>query len=897
MFAPQLIGIGGTGVNIIEALLRDKKTLFSLLNMEKMGISCLALDVANTDLPKLDKAYAELQDELRANSFAPSLVSLSANMVKFPNPEVMYNFVKEYPTYMGTDGRTIPKDYKPWITSVGQIPDTDGGVGRKRALAKAIYGLNYYVLNVIRDSIVSFRQHMVGINMPTHVFVIYGLGGGSGGGMALDFVSHLRKQLGRGVPIYGIGILPCSGDNPPAMGISAYCSILEHSLVLNHEINSKVTEKFGQYYENPFSAYFVVPLNPGWGENKGLLHAHASVDKAIIDILTHCLSFDLANLTAYVGCNVPLGNKWLHTLTTISLYYPVQDYIDLTNAYLKKMDKLGSLRKEKQEIYGGADENEPGGVKRLLDMNRLELEDLYRMILINQGKYDITKFDQAVKNLIYDDNLVENNFKQSIEDSFKTIKSQMEELYYSVDAVGLGAQEGTTISSIRKLLKELYDITIHIPDNLRKFDERSPEIIKDLPRLLASANRDLTQRQTQLIRDVISLVDYIQDFVAALHSHAEVAKLATKVEKFWKESDQTEQREKVLNDIKILTDTEMKALLTLISSMHCPLGTELREVDTYQSDCSRAKSAISLQENVAEEKCRNTEIQIAGVEAEKKRAEKELRKIWWLIGWLFPGNKKGLQREINGYNQQLAFLNEDLDKQKAELLRKQNKKKEYSSIEKKYEPNSDYRRLIFECVRMNNDYINKRNDLDKERGFYERNGKLTNKEQLQIMKMVLQGEERALNQEDILNDIVDRTNLNDVLKTVINNFRTPETLGLTSDYKTDYMWLTVVAPPGIWTTGLTRDAKTALAGYILSRQNVDAAITVQEIASGDPWKVRFLLFAAKATPSQLSTFQIMKGAYKDALDREMAHSYLLEYGIKVEDEDLTTFNNKLDSLS
>jgi hypothetical protein len=113
-------------------------------------------------------------------------------------------------------------------------------------------------------------------------------------------------------------------------------------------------------------------------------------------------------------------------------------------------------------------------------------------------------------------------------------------------------------------------------------------------------------------------------------------------------------------------------------------------------------------------------------------------------------------------------------------------------------------------------------------------------------------------------------------------FRLPDTLGLTSDYRSDFLWFTVVAPPGIWNKDLEQDVTTALSGYV--KEDVSRTVYVRQVESDDPWKVRFLLIAAKATPAQLSPYADMKLAYEAATpgERLMAHSFLIEYGIQLE---------------
>ena len=46
-FAPQFVGLGGTGSDVIASLMRNKRLILPLLNTDGVRLSCMALDVAN----------------------------------------------------------------------------------------------------------------------------------------------------------------------------------------------------------------------------------------------------------------------------------------------------------------------------------------------------------------------------------------------------------------------------------------------------------------------------------------------------------------------------------------------------------------------------------------------------------------------------------------------------------------------------------------------------------------------------------------------------------------------------------------------------------------------------------------------------------------------------------
>jgi transcription termination factor NusB len=881
-FAPQLVGLGGTGADVIASLMRNKKLVLPLLNTDGVRLSCLALDVANAQIDNLQSAYEELKTELRLRNIPVEKIFLAAKSVKFPTPEVMFDFVHDYPTYMAREGTTAPADYKPWLSSVIEIPPLAGGVGRKRALAKAIYGLNYHVLRLISDGITSFKEHVVSSTVQPIVFVIYGMGGGSGSGLAVDFVRHLRRSLGSGIPIIGITVLPCQGDDPPAKGVSAYASLLESGLLADKGANFEVAKKFGTAFENPFNGFFVMPLSPAYGQGKGLLYAQKIIDEAVTDILLKCLNFDPADLLAHIGTNVDLEGKWVHTLSTISISYPVQEQIDLTKVYLSRLDKMRELKKEKKEICGGSNITGIGGVRRLLDACRSELADIYRGWLIAHERYDMTKFSETVHNLVYEDRSVDTDFIVYLKSVNESIRSHLDELYLSVRAIGLDAPEGTLEARIRKFLIEFYDLAVEVSQKPEAFESRVPEILSSLPEDLLTAQQ-LAPRQVQLVWDVMDFATLILDYMAALRNYLEIRKLADRLIRLLETSEKTEIREKAIARIRKISSPELVVLFSFVSSMLCPLTTELKNMDEYLTNCRRMKRLLTDEERAVENGRNAIEEQNISAIAEKQRVERDLQRTRPLF--TSAGKKRFLEKKLNEADQCIQMLADDSERTQSELERVKGKIREYASIEKKFQTNSEYRRLVAEAIELTNRYHDQQTELVKDRGFYDRTGELTEHERLKIMQRILKGDETALSHENILKEILDWDHLRRYLVSVVNMFRLPDTLGLTGDYRSDFLWFTAVAPPGIWNKDLEQDVTTALSGYV--REDVSRTIYVRQVESDDPWKVRFLLIAAKATPKQLSPYRDMRQSYDAATpgERMMAHSFLLEYGVQLNDDD------------
>ena len=116
-FAPQFVGIGGTGCDVISSMLQNRDLIMPLLRIEGIRISCLALDVANAQIDRLQNTYDELLNDLKRHNIPKERVSLNAKSVKFPTPEAMFDFVAQYPEHLHKEGVKTPTNFKPWLSS------------------------------------------------------------------------------------------------------------------------------------------------------------------------------------------------------------------------------------------------------------------------------------------------------------------------------------------------------------------------------------------------------------------------------------------------------------------------------------------------------------------------------------------------------------------------------------------------------------------------------------------------------------------------------------------------------------------------------------------------------------------------------------------------------------
>jgi hypothetical protein len=885
--AIQLIGLGGAGVNIVEAFINNRNGLIPLLKREGIRLSCLAIDVADHDILSLEASTKDLWDDLRSEGITSDKISLIAKSVKFPTPESMFDFISKYPEYLTREGISTPADYRPWLASSMDIPPLAGGVGRRRALSKAIYGLNYHHLRLLDNYMDSFKEHLFTSTIQPVVFVIFGLGGGSGSGMVLDFTRHLRKKMGSGVPIIGLCILPCTGDDPPAKGTSAYSALFENGLVVDKHNNQEIIQKFGNAYENPFSAFLVMPLGPAYSKTASLIDAKRIIDDAIVDVLVNSLSFDLADLLSNIGSNIDMEGKWLHVLSTVRISYPVTEFIELTKIYLERLDKVRALRREKKEVYGGTHPTEAGGVNKIINICYQDLREIYRLILIESGKYNAESFDEFVDSMINADRSVETEYIMHLKGVDDSIKTQVNDLGRAVMAIGLDAPEGTVEAMIRNEASKIIELGAMVSKTYSEFLSEVDDILDNLRDSLPSAQQ-LTAKEIQLVNDVAELATMIRDYLNSLRLYLETKKLADKLQKQLQKSEKTELQQEALSRVEKIINPELVVLFALLSSMFTPLSVQLKSIDSQLVNCRRVRRVLEEELSRINTAIENLELSRKGKQVEKSRAGRELQNI--KIGFLSGSKKKLWDDKKRKLDHALASVDEDIRLATEDLEHVQGKMAEYANIERRFEVNSDYRKLLSAISEMSNLHYEMMNDMVRDKGFYDRTAELTEDVQLRLMQRILMEDEASLSSENILREIIDKDTLKEYLSSVLGIFRVPGVMGLTTEYKTDYIWFAVVSPRGIWDHDLSADVRATLSGYV--KEDASRSIAIREIDSPDPWTVRFMVIAAKAEPQFLECYAEMKNIYDHttAEERTLAHSFLLEQGVDVADYDTSDKN-------
>ena len=312
-YGVHLIGVGGAGVRVVEQFLRDAPA--DLLDVPGSRFTALALDIGEQDLAGVRALAGRLGSERsQVEAVAlplPSAASLQDSLSRYRD------FLKlEYPMYHANP------DAAAWLPP--QAADAAAGRPLPRALAKAVYGQAYYDGDrPMAAALKRFARSVEATGGDAVVCLVFGLGGGTGSGIAPDLARHLSNGLfGRRVLITGVGIAPHEADDPGHRGAALFPALAELDVLCDEDKNRGVTLSCGDLYKNPFTAGFVVvPPAP----DAALPAAQAVVNHQIAGLLLQrrganlwealrLLNWVAAPSTQHSAARTPWGARWIHLL-------------------------------------------------------------------------------------------------------------------------------------------------------------------------------------------------------------------------------------------------------------------------------------------------------------------------------------------------------------------------------------------------------------------------------------------------------------------------------------------------------------------------------------------------------------------------------------------------------
>ena len=861
----QLIGLGSAGTNIVEAFLKNEKTM-ELLKNDITRLSLMAVDIADPEIRDLQESYEEIEKSIIKAGIPLERLRLVAQSVKFPTAEAMFDFINqklnEYLVKEGAKG-----NFTPWLDSTMAIPPMAGGAGRRRALAKAIYALNYYQLGIIRNMINSFKEQALSSIITPTVIVIYGLGGGTGSGVFFDFVRHLRKVLGSGVPIIAFVIAPCSGDDPPAKGCSAFTAMNELSLALNKDYNEYVTKTFGEFYRNPLNALIYLPLLPAYTKVGNIIAARREIDQMIVDMLYVLMDFDLADLMGGIGTEVGLTDNHVHTLGMVKVVYPMDKYITALKVDFETKQLLYEHRREKLDILER--------IHKIFEDNKEQTRNLYKSYLIKSGTFDEEKIDEKIKGIIYNNPRLEENLALHVKGIELQSRTWISELMGYLSTINMMDRTGPVEDAI-------IGLTLHKPgsrrrDNLESllvnfskiyldFPESKAAIFERLEQLIPSS-QVFTVRQKKILEDFMNLAELADKSLKILRLYDETRYFAEALIRYYEVLPESKAELEELKNIQ----SELATLYLLVQLvLRTPLD-EAKIIDEYLAYLNEIIGRYFEKKRVVDCELMSIEETMKRKEFDKSKQERDRRKVLSTKRYA-KEQLVQIERDIKRIQEEHAFICIELEKVESII-------KLYGELAKKIEVVSDYRKRLNKIVDLYSEYDQRIAEITKPTNYYEKTAEITEKEKIKIIFKILNEQEETLTEKKIIKEILDMTHYKDYVKSLIRVFKTPSVMGYKPTYKSDYIWVTVEAPLKLWSDDLSQELYTALAAYVTAE--VSRTITVRVIEAREPWVTRILVVGGRAKPEYMEAFDEMQLLYSKSSDfeRHLSRSYLLEHGV------------------
>ena len=312
----HLVGIGGAGTAVVARAMEQ----ISSTTLEPVGarLNVLAIDIGdNEHLGAIRRQGARLEGPHSSVEVLqldiPTNEDLSASFKRYPE-----HLQLEYPFSARASA------FKPWIGSGEKIPPS--GKPIPRAIAKAVYGRAYYDGDrPAAEAIKRFTNGVTATPGESLVCVLFGLGGGTGSGIAVDVARHISNvRFGRRILVVGIGIAPCEGDAPEHCGGHLFPVLNELDCMSDETKNRGVVAACGDLYRNPFTAGFLlVPQQHVWGATENLQATHDRVDDELASLIAsrnganlwetmRLLNWVAAPSTQHSAARTPYGMRWIH---------------------------------------------------------------------------------------------------------------------------------------------------------------------------------------------------------------------------------------------------------------------------------------------------------------------------------------------------------------------------------------------------------------------------------------------------------------------------------------------------------------------------------------------------------------------------------------------------------
>jgi hypothetical protein len=848
----HIVGLGGTGTNIIQSIIESERFL-STISSEDLHQAFLAIDIADGDIESLQEAYKRLGQKMMSRGIPLDRIWLKTVKIRFSTPDALFEFINRYDKILSSEGVYI-ENFRPWVHSAMTIPPLAGGVGRQRALSKAIYLLNYYYYEELSGIIASFKDRVLTSRYTPIVTIVFGLGGGTGGGIVFDFARHLRAKLGTAVPIIGIAVLPSSADDYLARGPAPYTALLELELLMNNDLNQKVAEIYGSIYRNPFNAFFFIALEPVYNTKNNLIEAKKELDEMLSEILNLLSRFDLADLMSRIGTNNMFGPNWVHTMGYLKIRYPVDGYIRYQKDFLSLLERIGSYMALKKDLVDR--------IRSILDAKYQELVEILRAHLIELGSYSPETFENEVEDLIRRGGKYDVDLRAQIRALQDFVSYYNSKYLKAVRAIRF--PEDKIEYGVVKKIEDL----IEVMSNISNTYEAVAEISLDEIEQGIVSGRGFTIKQIGLLRSYLSFVKLVSSGINSIKIYLRARSLAEElIKRYGKAQTKEAQTVKQINEVEL--SQLFSALQTLLSMPEM----EAKTLDQVTLGLRVLRKNLEDQYRDKDSLVEHTKRLLSQKEAEEKQIRNEIRSIKIDLA----GRRKKLERQLASIQSEINILRTRLEEQERDAERSKRIYELARDLVAGLEVTSEYRKHLVQIASTEREINTLMSEITKTAKFYERVVELSEAEQMRIMEKILKEEEASLRGDEILNEIIDRDRFRATIERLIRILSIPTQVGLVNNFRTDLIWVTVSIPEKLW----DQDLQMKLVNILAPNLKIEASkgITVRQIPQVDPWTISILVIVAKAKIEDLEMFHAMKRDASETrkAERPLFRSYLIEH--------------------
>ncbi len=841
----NMIGLGGTGCNVITSIFKNKSFLEEIKKNPDYKLNALAIDIADGDIKLLTETYRDVVNWMVSEGIPQEKIFLRALTIKYNSPDTLFDFLQRYPEYLKREGLPIKKDYKPWLDNKMRIPNLAGGVGRMRGLAKAVYALNYYHFSELQTILEEFENRIASSTSQPIITMIYGIGGGTGSGIMFDLARHLRKKITSGIPIMGIAVLPSNNDDALAKGPSPYMALQEMGKLFDMSIT----------HNNPISLMLFLPLQVAVTETKEgtLMKAKSQIDVEIRDVLELLSSFDLADFLSDIGSTQNLKKNYLNLIGLLKVRFPVEDYIQASNIYVKRSLTYGTLLKEKTVFLDA--------IEKYIDIYFNEGVEDYKSHLISIG--DTTdniekKILGAVKqNRKYDaeTNQMMKGLERYINSFIDFYNPPLKTMQFESDTV-----ESSIVERIKNVIEDLRTVA------RSEFDEQRMVIIKkDLEASLGAA-RLFTSMQIQFLNQILEFLDFSRKSVEVSKQYFKLKFLYLELSSLLRVSmpEKAAEYERVVNE-------ELANLLKYISTVLGPVEVEYKLIHQYSATIAGMKRTYENRIRASRIDIEEMETTVSQKSREASELEREISK-----SKIFKGPKRNkLERELQNTNEYISKIKATIAEKNKEF-EKDNEINEYLGKIASYpDVTGTVWKSITQIIKLNENYNAILSNATRAGNFFEKILDLSEDERLKILNLILKEEEDKLNDPEVIKGIIDIYRLKTNLKGIMRLFSSPGFFGLNKKYSSDKIWA-IVSTPIIWDNEMEEDLRNQLAQY--STVSAGVSVSVRAIQPLEPWTIEFMIIAAKASPSDLeiyNTIEVNSMALEED-EMKLFRSYMIE---------------------